>query len=76
MEISSAIKPGSHEKNINAQVTHTPWEDVYTVTHAKTPTKTWDSLCKCIMFHLQQVFQHDMGGTLKYYITNMLKKPI
>jgi hypothetical protein len=27
------------------------------------------------MFHLQQVFRHDAGKALKYYITNTLKKP-
>jgi len=27
------------------------------------------------MFHLQQVFRHDAGEALKYYIMNMLKKP-
>ena len=26
-------------------------------------------------FHLQQVFRHDAGKALKYYITNMLRKP-
>jgi hypothetical protein len=27
------------------------------------------------MFHLQQVFHHDAGKTLKYCIINMLNKP-
>ena len=40
------------EKIIKAQVTHTPWEDVYGVTHTETPTKTWDLFCNCVMFHL------------------------
>ena len=26
------------------------------------------------MFHLQQVFKNEVGETLKYYITNMLRK--
>jgi hypothetical protein len=30
---------------------------------------------ECITFHLQQVFRHDMGKALKYYITNTLRKP-
>ena len=30
---------------------------------------------ECIMFHLQQVFKTDAGETLKYYITNTLRKP-
>jgi hypothetical protein len=27
------------------------------------------------MFHLQQMFRHDMGKALKYYMTNTLRKP-
>ena len=30
---------------------------------------------ECVTFHLQQVFRHDAGKDLKYYITNMLRKP-
>ena len=30
---------------------------------------------ECVMFHLLQVFKADAGETLKYYITNMLRKP-
>jgi hypothetical protein len=30
---------------------------------------------ECITFHLQQVFRHDAGEALKYYITNTLRKP-
>ena len=37
--------------------------------------KTWDSFMECITFHLQQVFRHDTGEALKYYITNTLRKP-
>jgi hypothetical protein len=63
------------EKIIKAQVTNSPWEDVKGVTHPETPTKTWDLFNECITFHLLQVFHHDAGKALKYYITNMLKKP-
>jgi hypothetical protein len=63
------------EKIIKAQVTNSPWEDAKGVTHLETPTKTWDSFNECIMFHLLQVFRHDVGEALKYYITNTLKKP-
>ena len=52
-------------KMIKSQVTRDPWEDVYGVTHAKTSTKTWESFCECITFHLQQVFHYDVGETLK-----------
>jgi hypothetical protein len=55
---------------VQAQMTKCPWEEIYGVTHDKTPTKTWDSLW--VTFHLQQVFRHDAGKALKYYITNML----
>jgi hypothetical protein len=51
------------------------WEDMYGVTHDKTPTKTWDSFMECVTFHLQQVFRHDADKALKYYITNTLQKP-
>ena len=30
---------------------------------------------QCVMFHLQQVFETDTGESLKYYITNTLRKP-
>ena len=63
------------EKIIKAQVTRAPWEDVYGETHEETPTKNWDSFLECVTFHLLQVFRHDAGETLKYYITNTLKKP-
>ena len=52
-----------------------PWEDIFGVTCDETPTKTWDSFMECITFHLQQVFRHDAGEALKYYIMNMLRKP-
>jgi len=63
------------EKINQAQMTKCPWEDIYGVTHDKAPTKTWDSFLECIKFHLQQVFRHDAGEALKYYITNRLRKP-
>jgi hypothetical protein len=63
------------EKLVQAQTTKYPWELIYGFTHDKTPTKTWDSFMECVMFHLQQVFRHDAGKTLKYYITNTLRKP-
>ena len=55
-------------------MTKCPWEDIYGVTHDETSTKTWDSFMECVTFHLQQVFRHDMGEALKYFI-NLLKKP-
>jgi hypothetical protein len=30
---------------------------------------------ECVTFHLQQVFRHDVGKALKYYIMNTLRKP-
>ena len=30
---------------------------------------------ECATLHLQQVFRHDVGEALKYYITNTLRKP-
>eukprot|EP00804_Cyclotella_cryptica_P028378 CCRYP_016438-RA/>CCRYP_016438-RA protein AED:0.40 eAED:0.79 QI:0/0/0/1/1/1/5/0/356 len=74
METSS---PTRHpwEKIIKAQVTKAPWEDIKGVPHTETPTKTWDSFHECVTFHLLQVFRHDAGEALKYYITNTLKSP-
>jgi len=63
------------EKTVQAQLTKCLWEDIYGVTHGKTLTKTWDSFMECVTFHLQQVFGHEAGEVLKYYITNMLRKP-
>ena len=63
------------EKIIKAEVTKAPWEDIKGVLHTETPTKTWNSFHECVMFHLLQVFRHDAGEGLKYYITNTLKKP-
>ena len=42
------------EKIIKAQVTRAPWEYIYGETQIETPTKTWNSFCKCIMVHLLQ----------------------
>ena len=47
------------EKIIQAQMTKCPWEDIFGVTHDKTPTKTWNSFLECITFNLQQVLRHD-----------------
>jgi hypothetical protein len=44
------------------------------MTHDKTPTKNWDSFLEGITFHLKQVFRHDAGEALKYYIKNALRK--
>eukprot|EP00804_Cyclotella_cryptica_P022218 CCRYP_017950-RA/>CCRYP_017950-RA protein AED:0.35 eAED:0.85 QI:0/0/0/1/0/0.5/2/139/459 len=63
------------EKIIKVQVTNAPWEDIKGVPHTETPTKTWNSFHECVTFHLLQVFHHDAGEALKYYITNTLKKP-
>ena len=41
------------EKIIWAQVTSSPWEDIFGVTHSGTLIKTWDSFKECIMFHFQ-----------------------
>ena len=63
------------EKILKAQVMQAPWEDVFGVPHTETPTKNWSSFRECVKFHLQTVFCFDAGEALKYYITNMLKKP-
>ena len=72
--LSDEARP-AWEKILKAQMTTSPWEDIFGVTHNETPAKTWDSFLECVMFHLQQVFKSDAGETLKYYITNTLRKP-
>ena len=49
------------EKILKAQVMQAPWEDVFGVTHTKTPTKSWSSFRECVKFHLQTVFCFDAG---------------
>jgi hypothetical protein len=56
-------------------MTKCPCGDIYGVTHDETPTKTWDSFMECVTFHIQQVFRHDAGEALKYYIKNTLRTP-
>ena len=63
------------ETIIQTQMTKCPWDDIYGVIHDETPTKTWDSFMECVTFHPQQVFRHDAGEALKYYIMNTLRKP-
>ncbi len=53
------------DKIVQTQMTKCPWEDIFGVTHDETPTKNWDSFTECITFHLQQVFRHDTGKSLK-----------
>jgi len=72
--LSSDEARQSWEKIVQAQMTKCPWEDICGVTHDETPTKTWDTSMECITIHLQQVFRHDTGEALKYYIMNTLRK--
>jgi len=53
------------EKIVQAQMMKCPWEDIFGVTHDKTPTKTWNSFMECVTFHLQRVFRHDVSKALK-----------
>ena len=41
----------------------------------KSPGKTVESFQMCQLIHLQLVFAHDAGESLKFYILNNLKKP-
>ena len=50
-------------------------EEIYGVTHDETPTKTWDCFCEYVTCKVLQMLRHDTGKTLKYYITNALRKP-
>ena len=42
------------EMIIQDQMTKCPQEDVYGVTHDKTPTITWDTFMECVTIHVQQ----------------------
>ena len=44
------------KKIFKAQVICFPWEYIYRVVHTKNATKTWISVCGCVVFYLQQVF--------------------
>ena len=52
-----------------------PWEDLHGKVHEKKARKTWTSFLECVTFHLQSVFKPDAAEAVKFYITNMLKKP-
>ena len=58
------------EKIIQAQKTKCPWEDIFKVTQHNSYQNGTP-----VTFHLQQVFRHDAGEALKYYIMNTLRIP-
>ena len=60
---------------MKAQTDTVPWEDLKGEVHQSKGYKTWESFLDCVMFHLQTVFHNNAGEVVKYYITNMLKKP-
>jgi hypothetical protein len=63
------------EKIVKAQTKTAPWEDLKGTVHTEQGKKTWESFLHCVNFHLRTVFRHDAGELVKYYITNVLKKP-
>ena len=63
------------DKIVKAQTNTVPWEDLKGEVHQSKGCKTWESFLDCVTFHLQIMFHHDAGEVVKYYVTNMLKKP-
>ena len=75
MENFSLTWTGNLGRIMKAQVMQAPWEDVFRITHTKSPAKNWLSFHECVRFHLQTVFHFDAGEVLKHYIMHTLKKP-
>ena len=60
---------------MKAQTNIVPWKELKSEVHQSKGCKTWESLLDCMTFHLQTMFCHNTEEAVKYYITNMLKKP-
>lgn len=72
----SVMKHLTMRKIIEAQINIFPWEDLKEAVHHEMRTTMWDSFLECLMLYLLQFFRHNSGKSLKYYITNMLRKCI
>ena len=65
----------SWEKIVKVQTNTFPWEDLCEEVHEKNAGTTWTSFLDCIKFHLQPVSHPNTVETVKFYITNTLRKP-
>ena len=60
--------PHPLKKIIKVQVKVALWEDLKRAVHQEKRTTRWDSFLECIMLHLLQMFRHDTGEAVKYYL--------
>ena len=62
------------EKIVKVQTDTIHWEDLCGELHEEKAGKTWTSFLECVTFHLQSVFCPNAAETVKFYVTNTLKK--
>jgi hypothetical protein len=62
-------------KIVEAQIDCDPFTDIYGVQHTEKRPRSWNSFMECVQLHLQTVFSCDAAETLRFYISNGLKKP-
>jgi hypothetical protein len=62
-------------KIVEAQIDCDPFTDIYGVQHTEKRPRSWNSFMECVQLHLQTVFRCDAAETLRFYISNGLKKP-
>ena len=60
-------------KIVEEQIDTAPFTDIYGVQHQEKHPRSWNSFIECVQLHLQSVF--DAAETLRFYISNGLKKP-
>ncbi len=63
------------EKIVKVQTNTLSREDLRGEVHEEKAGKTWTSFLECVTFHLHSVFCPDAAEEVKFYITNILKKP-
>ncbi len=52
-----------------------PFTNIYGVQNQEKRPRSWNSFMECVQLHLQTVFRCDAAETLRFYISNGLKKP-
>jgi hypothetical protein len=62
-------------KIVEEQIDTAPFTDIYGVQHQEKRPRSWNSFMECVQLHLQSVFRYDAAETLRFYISNGLKKP-
>ena len=62
-------------KIVKEQIDTAPFTNIYGVQHHEKHPRSWNSFMECVQLHLQSVFRYDAAETLRFYISNGLKKP-